>query len=178
MELIQNWTDENRANYGKKVMSVQHAMNDTGLFTDEALAAMLDAHPTHLIDVLAVPHGHKYQQYQDQQLTVDFRGASGKTLVEAAKAGDIGFTRALALSQSEYATGVTNSDSSSESICPPRITFAMLARAPAPGPLPVAIGTIAATSITVVIMIGRKRAAFAWRIASFSGSPFARSTFV
>ena len=58
------------------------------------------------------------------------------------------------------------------------MTFAMLARAPAPGPLPVAIGTIAATSITVVIRIGRNRASFAFRIASFRGSPFAISTFV
>jgi hypothetical protein len=89
MELINNWTDENRANYGKQVMSVHHSLNETGLFTDEALAKMLDNHPSHLLDVLAVPQNHKYQEYQDQQLTVDFRGASGKCLVEAAKAGDI-----------------------------------------------------------------------------------------
>lgn len=89
MNLITNWTDENRRSYGKEVMSVGHAMNETGLFTDEALATMLDAHPTHLIDVLAVPQGHCYQEYRDQQMTVDFRGADGETLVEAAKAGDI-----------------------------------------------------------------------------------------
>ena len=89
MELINNWTDENRSQYGKETMSVPHSLNATGLFTDEALAIMLDRHPRHLIDVLAVPHGHEYQEYQDQQLTVDFRGADGKTLVKAAQAGDI-----------------------------------------------------------------------------------------
>ncbi len=89
MELINNWSDENRQNYGKQVMSVQHSMNDTGLFTDEALCKMLDQHPQHLIDVLAVPKGHQYQDYQDQQLTVDFRGSDGETLVRAAQAGDI-----------------------------------------------------------------------------------------
>ena len=56
--------------------------------------------------------------------------------------------------------------------------FAMLARAPAPGPRPVAIGIIAATSITVVIRIGRNRASFAFRMAASRGSPFATRTFV
>ena len=37
------------------------------------------------------------------------------------------------------------------------ITLAMLARPPEPGPWPNAIGTMAATSITVVMRMGRKR---------------------
>lgn len=89
MELINNWTDENRHRYGNEVMSVGHSLNGTGLFSDDALGIMLNAHPDHLIDVLAVPKDHHYQEYQDQQLTVDFRGADGKTLIKAAQAGDI-----------------------------------------------------------------------------------------
>ncbi|VAV94825.1 hypothetical protein MNBD_ALPHA06-1479 [hydrothermal vent metagenome] len=89
MELINNWSDDNRENYGKQVMAVQHSLNETGLFTDEALAAMLDKHPSHLLDVLALPDDERFQEYKDQQITVDFTGASGKTLIEAAKAGDI-----------------------------------------------------------------------------------------
>ncbi len=89
MTLIKNWTEENRRKYGKEVMSIGHSLNETGLFTDDALAAMIDAHPAHPIDVLAVPKDHEYQDYQDQQLTVDFRGVDGRTLVAAAKAGDI-----------------------------------------------------------------------------------------
>ncbi|WP_017932510.1 hypothetical protein [Robiginitomaculum antarcticum] len=89
MELITDWTEQNQLDYGKEVMSVGHKLNATGLFTDDALAAMLDLHPNHLIDVLAVPNNHEYQEYRDQQLTVDFRGADGKTLIAAAKAGDI-----------------------------------------------------------------------------------------
>src|SRR3954454_12869648 len=49
------------------------------------------------------------------------------------------------------------------------ITLAMLARAPAPCPWPIAIGTIAATSITVVIRIGRSRVWLASTIASWRG---------
>ena len=51
------------------------------------------------------------------------------------------------------------------------ITLAMLARAAEPGPWPRAIGTIAATSITVVIRIGRSRVWLASRIASSRGMP-------
>ena len=58
------------------------------------------------------------------------------------------------------------------------ITLAMLARAPAPGPLPSAIGTMAATSITVVIRIGRSRVWLASTIASCRDSPLARSWLV
>jgi hypothetical protein len=89
MELINNWTQENSKSYGKEVMAVQHSLNETGLFTDDALADLLDRHPRHSLDVLALPKDHSYQEYQDQQLTVDFGDASGHTLVEAAKAGDI-----------------------------------------------------------------------------------------
>ena len=89
MELINNWTDENRANYGKKVMAVQHSLEATGLFSDDALATMLDRHPRHLVDVLALPADGRFQEYQDQHLTVDFGDASGKTLVDAAQSGDI-----------------------------------------------------------------------------------------
>lgn len=89
MQLIENWSEENRHNYGKKVMAVEHSLNETGLFTDDALAKMLDQHPRHLLDVLALPADDQYQQYKDQQITVDFGDASGKTLVDAAKSGDI-----------------------------------------------------------------------------------------
>ncbi len=89
MELINNWTTEDTDAYGKQVLAVQHSLNETELFTDDALAEVLDKHPSHLLDVLALPKDSKYQEYKDQQLTVDFTGASGKTLVAAAKAGDI-----------------------------------------------------------------------------------------
>ena len=75
-------------------------------------------------------------------------------------------------SHSEYATGVTSSVSSSDSSLPAEdhLRHARPRRRPrAPGP--VAIGIIAATSITVVIRIGRSRVSFASRIASSRGMP-------
>ncbi len=58
------------------------------------------------------------------------------------------------------------------------MTLAMLARAPAPGPWPSAIGTIAATSMTVVIRIGLSRVWFASMIADRRSYPWARSWLV
>ncbi|PHR92823.1 MAG: hypothetical protein COA69_05715 [Robiginitomaculum sp.] len=83
MELINNWTDENRQNYGKQVMAVQHSLNKTGLFTDEALEELLDIHPAHLIDFQAFPNDDP--DFPDQQVTVDFSGASSATMIAAAK---------------------------------------------------------------------------------------------
>ena len=54
----------------------------------------------------------------------------------------------------------------------------MPAREAAPGPSPIAMGIMAATSMTVVIRIGRSRTALASRIALSRGTPRSRSTFV
>jgi len=82
MELIKHWSEDDAKDYGKKVMIVEHALNETGLFTDEALADMLDNHPSHLIDFQYVVNE---PDYPDKQVTVDFSGADGKTMVAAAK---------------------------------------------------------------------------------------------
>lgn len=82
MKLIKHWSPEDALDYGKRVMIVQHMLEETGLFTDEALANMLDRHPSHLIDFQYVVNE---PDYPDRQVTVDFTGADGKTMVEAAK---------------------------------------------------------------------------------------------
>ena len=82
MKLIEEWSAEERKNYGKKVMVIQHKLNETELFTDEALAKMLDRHPNHLIDFQHIPDD---ADYPDQQVTVDFSGADGATMIRAAK---------------------------------------------------------------------------------------------
>src|SRR3954463_16384794 len=58
------------------------------------------------------------------------------------------------------------------------MTLAMLALAPAPGPLPRAIGTMAATSMTVVMRIARRRVWLASTMASWREYPLARSWLV
>jgi len=82
MKLIDKWSAEERGNYGKKIMVMNHRLNETGLFTDEALAALLDRHPDHLIDFQHIPDN---PVFPDQQVTVDFSGADGLTMINAAK---------------------------------------------------------------------------------------------
>ena len=82
MELIQNWTPENTAEYGKSVMIIEHRLAESGLFTDEALAKLLDKHPNNLIDFQHIPDN---PDYPDQQVTVDFSGADGAAMIKAAR---------------------------------------------------------------------------------------------
>lgn len=80
--MLTDFTKEDSEKYGKELIVVKHFLNETGLFTDEALAEMLDKHPNHLIDFQHIPDN---PDYKDQQVTVDFSGADGKTMIEAAK---------------------------------------------------------------------------------------------
>jgi len=82
MELIHDWSDEKREKYGEHVVLAKHRLEETGLFTDERLAQMLDDHPSHLIDFQHIPDN---PEYQDQQVTVDFSGADGASMIAAAQ---------------------------------------------------------------------------------------------
>lgn len=61
-------------------------MAESGLFTDAALADLLDRHPTDKIDVCAMSDD---PMFPDKHCTVDFRGFSGTQLIEATKSGSI-----------------------------------------------------------------------------------------
>ncbi len=81
-------------------------------------------------------------------------------------------------SKTEYATGVTSRVRSSESVCPPMTTTAIVRRSSAPGPVPSASGSMPPTSASVVIRIGRRRSRLPCMIASWRGMPFARRLFM
>ena len=82
-----------------------------------------------------------------------------------------------ASSNSEYATGVTSSVSSSASDCPPKITKPIAWLVPDPIPLETISGIIPATNAKVVIRIGRSRSRLARMIASRVERPVALSWF-
>ncbi len=87
MDIFKNWTDEHTKVFGKDIMTVQHKLGETGLFTDEALANLLDKHPSQKLDVCTMSQEHKL--YPNKFRTGDFRDCDGKTLIKAAKAGKI-----------------------------------------------------------------------------------------
>jgi hypothetical protein len=82
MNLIKHWSDEDAQDYGKRVMIIEHCLEESGLFTDEALADMLDRHPSKFIDFQYVINE---PGYPDRQVTVDFTGVDGKTMIDAAR---------------------------------------------------------------------------------------------
>jgi len=87
MDIFKNWTDEQTALFGKDIITVKHRLSETGLFTDEALAVLLDKHPSDQLDVCTMSQEHKL--YPNKFRTGDFRDCDGKTLIEAAQAGTI-----------------------------------------------------------------------------------------
>ena len=84
--MITNWTDEHTAKFQKDMFTVKHNLNETGLFTDEALVELLDKHPRSHLDVCTIAD---HDVYQAKFRTGDVRDVDGKTLIEAARAGSI-----------------------------------------------------------------------------------------
>lgn len=82
--MLTDWSDEHSAKFQKSALTFKHALNATGLFTDEALIDLLEKHPSEELDVcaMALPGDTAFR-------TGDFRDADGKTLLAIAKTGAI-----------------------------------------------------------------------------------------
>ncbi len=87
MSIFKDWTDEHTALFGKDILTVYHKLEETGLFSDEALADLLDKHPSEKLDVCTM--GHDHPLYPNKFRTGDHRDVSGKDLIEAAQAGAV-----------------------------------------------------------------------------------------
>ena len=87
MTIFKDWGEEQSANFRKKIITARHKLSETGLFTDEALAVLLDKHPSEKLDVCTM--GNDNPLYPNKFRTGDFRDCDGKTLIKAAKAGSI-----------------------------------------------------------------------------------------
>lgn len=86
MTILSHWSNKDRVNYGSEIQTFSHGLQRSGLFTDEALADLLDRHPSHLIDVCTMSDD---LEFPSKHCTVDPAGATGAELVEAAKSGAI-----------------------------------------------------------------------------------------
>ena len=84
--ILSNWSDEHTEKFRKESFKVKHNLMATGLFSDDALAELLDKHPKDQLDVCTLSD-HPVFQYKFR--TGDVRGVEGKTLIEAVKAGSI-----------------------------------------------------------------------------------------
>jgi len=84
--MLKNWTDEHTQKFRKGMLTADHELSETGLFTDEALAELLDKHPRSHLDVCTIAD---HDVYQAKFRTGDVRDVDGKTLIEATRAGSI-----------------------------------------------------------------------------------------
>ena len=84
--ILNNWTNEHTSKFQNATFKAQHNLNKTGLFTDEALADLLDKHPRNKLDVCA---RDDHPIYEFKFRTGDVRDVDGKTLIKAAKEGSI-----------------------------------------------------------------------------------------
>lgn len=88
MSMLKDWTDIHTQQFQKEIMTFNHGLNETGLFTDEALIELLEKHPSDYLDVCTMGDSD-HPEYPNKLRTGDFRDCSGKTLLDAAKAGRV-----------------------------------------------------------------------------------------
>jgi len=87
-DIIQGWTDKHSETFEDSILTFQHTLNETGLFSDEALIDLLDKHPSESLDVCTMSLTDD-PKYPNKFRTGDFRDVKGETLLEAAKAGAV-----------------------------------------------------------------------------------------
>ena len=86
--MLTDWNENHTAAFQKDIISFGHDLDSTGLFTDEALIALLNKHPSDKLDVCSMGQ-EEHPLYPNKMRTGDFRDVDGKTLLDAAKSGKI-----------------------------------------------------------------------------------------
>ena len=82
--LLQDWTPQQRRAYRREIVTFQNRLEETGLFSDEALARLLDRHPRGSLDVLTMGRDKTDRK---SWAAGDYEGLSGAELIEAARRG-------------------------------------------------------------------------------------------
>lgn len=83
-KLLQDWTDQQRRAYPREIVTFQNDLEATGLFTDAALARLIDRHPRERIDVLTMGRDKTDRK---SWAAGDWAGMSGAELIAAVKTG-------------------------------------------------------------------------------------------
>jgi len=87
MSVLKDWDETHTEKFQKDIITFQHNLEESGLFTEEALIALLDKHPSEQLDVCTMTTDDP--RFPNKFRTGDFRDVDGRTLLEAAKAGRI-----------------------------------------------------------------------------------------
>ena len=85
MSLLQNWTPEDFATLEEGILVAQHSLADSGLFTDEGLAEILDRHPDDALTLSTMGESSQTFEWRDG----DRNGVPGDKLLETVKNGHL-----------------------------------------------------------------------------------------
>ncbi len=84
LPLLHPLTADAKRRHGREPVVLLHRLAETGLFTDEALARLIDRHPRELIDVLTMKRN---PPPDERWIAGEAKGMSGKDLMEAVRRG-------------------------------------------------------------------------------------------
>lgn len=82
--LLADWTNDKRRLFRREVVRFQHRLLESGLFTDEALARLLDSHPRDSLDICTMS---RKPMSNETWAGGEAAGLSGADLVEAVQRG-------------------------------------------------------------------------------------------
>lgn len=82
--LLEAWSADDKRRYGREIVTFRHRLAETGLFSDQALAKLIDSHPRADLDIMTIqrdpPPGETW-------LGGDVGDLSGAELIGALKSG-------------------------------------------------------------------------------------------
>ena len=82
------WSEQECRDFGHRFQKSRHRLCETGLFDDEALAALIDAYPRHLLQAFVVGLD---PTRMEENIPVDTTGISGADAIAAVKRGRLWF---------------------------------------------------------------------------------------
>ena len=86
--LVRDWSADHTAKFEKDIVTFKHGLNETGLFTDDALIKLIEKHPSEMMDVCTMGDPD-HPVYPNRFRTGDFRDVPGSVIIDAAKAGRV-----------------------------------------------------------------------------------------
>ena len=94
MDLLEGWTSGHKRAYGREILRFNNRLAETGLFTDEALARLLDEHPRDQTDICTMQRNPPPDQ---TWIAGEANDLSGAEIVEAVKRGALWASARMAM---------------------------------------------------------------------------------
>lgn len=98
-KLLQDWTPQQRQAYRREIVTFQNRLDETGLFSDEALARLIDRHPRERLDVLTMGHASTDRK---SWAAGDYEGFTGAELIAAVRKGRLWINIRQGMNDPEY----------------------------------------------------------------------------